>query len=217
MPPIREVFRLGYKPDPWDFPDWKYISSTDGTFPNRYDDPQGKYRVLYASSQRLTCFLEILAPFRIAPEVAAGLLAIEGDPDDPYPVGVVSSAVFELRQMARATADISESSYADVCACEWIWRLRSKLLPHLSGLGIKSFDASTLLVTSPRRLTQLVSRVVYDSDLRVIRYPSKHGLDLENWAFLEPAIVHNPGVEEIRMDDPDLQQALKLLSLQLGR
>ena len=39
---------------------------------------------------------------------------------------------------------------------------------------------------------------------------------LENWAFLDWVPGSNPGVEEIRMDDPDLQQALQLHALQLG-
>ena len=213
MPPTRELFRIGYKPSVWALPDWKYISSIDGTFPNRYDDPLGKYRVLYAASQRLACFLEVLARFRVAPEVAAGLDEI---PAEGYPVGTVSQTMFEPLQIGRATLDLADNPCADICSSEWVGRLRSILLPYFSGLGIKVFDASTLLATSPRRLTQLVSRFVYESGFRVIRYPSKHGLELENWAFLDCVPVNNPGVEEIRLDDPDLQQALKLHALQLG-
>ena len=42
--PPAEVFRLGRRPDPWAWPDWAYAEA-DGTFGNRYDDPQGIYRV----------------------------------------------------------------------------------------------------------------------------------------------------------------------------
>ncbi|HEV2396254.1 MAG TPA: hypothetical protein VGS27_04900, partial [Candidatus Sulfotelmatobacter sp.] len=43
--------------------DWSRANS-DGTFGNRFDDPEGYYRVLYAASQKLSCFLETLARFR---------------------------------------------------------------------------------------------------------------------------------------------------------
>src|SRR4029077_9572114 len=132
----------------WVLPDWKYISSIDGTFPNRYDDPLGEYRVLYAASQRLGCFLEVLAKFRVAPEVAAGLKEIDGP--EEYPVGTVSQAMFEPMQMGRATYDVPDHLAADVCSSEWISRLRAVLLPAFFALNIKSFDASTLLSTSPR-------------------------------------------------------------------
>jgi RES domain len=214
LPPSRELYRIGYKPNVWALPDWKYISSTDGTFPNRYDDPNGEYRVLYAASQRLTCFLEVLAPFRVAPEIASGLAEI--DSSEGYPVGTVPQAMFEPLQIGRASLELPDSLYADICSSEWIGRLRPILLPYFSGFGIKVFDASTLLATSPRRLTQLVSRFVYESGFRGIRYPSKHGLDLENWAFLDCVPVSNAGVEAIRMDDPDLQRALELHALRLG-
>ena len=55
-----EVFRLGRRPDPWAWPDWAFAEA-DGTFGNRYDDPQGIYRVLYASTQRVATFVECLA------------------------------------------------------------------------------------------------------------------------------------------------------------
>ena len=41
------------------------LAGPDGTFGNRFDDPEGIYRVLYASSQRLGCYLEALAQFRL--------------------------------------------------------------------------------------------------------------------------------------------------------
>lgn len=54
------IYRLGRKPDPWAPPDWA-SAGPDGTFGNRFDDPDATYRVLYASSQRLGCFVETLA------------------------------------------------------------------------------------------------------------------------------------------------------------
>jgi hypothetical protein len=61
--PTAPIFRLGRRPDPWEQPDWSRAHS-DGTFGKQFDDPTGYYRVLYASSQRLSCFIETLARFR---------------------------------------------------------------------------------------------------------------------------------------------------------
>jgi len=57
------------------------LAGPDGTFGNRFDDPGATYRVLYASSQRLGCFLETLARFRIDLKLAAELAEIQGDAD----------------------------------------------------------------------------------------------------------------------------------------
>ncbi|MGC2371774.1 MAG: hypothetical protein WA474_22080 [Candidatus Sulfotelmatobacter sp.] len=39
------IYRLGRKPDPWAPPDWAF-AGPDGTFGNRFDDPDATYRVL---------------------------------------------------------------------------------------------------------------------------------------------------------------------------
>lgn len=67
-----EVFRLGRRPDPWEWPDWAYADA-DGTFGNRYDDPLGIYRVPYASTQRVATFVECLAYYRPDIDVLAEL------------------------------------------------------------------------------------------------------------------------------------------------
>ena len=66
MKALGVIYRLGRKPDPWAPPDWA-SAGPDGTFGNRFDDPDATYRVLYASLQRLGCFVETLARFRIDP------------------------------------------------------------------------------------------------------------------------------------------------------
>src|SRR5258708_33726634 len=65
------IFRVGRRPNPWQPPDWS-LAGSDGTFGNRFDDPDGTYRVLYASSQRLGCYLETLARFRVDLTVVLG-------------------------------------------------------------------------------------------------------------------------------------------------
>ena len=61
-------------------PDWA-SAGPDGTFGNRFDDPDATYRVLYASSQRLGCFLETRARFRVDPKLLTELAEIAGEDD----------------------------------------------------------------------------------------------------------------------------------------
>ncbi len=43
--PDEPLYRVARRPDPWAWPDWSY-AGPDGTFGNRYDDPEASYRVL---------------------------------------------------------------------------------------------------------------------------------------------------------------------------
>lgn len=206
------IYRLGRKPDPWSAPDWA-SAGPDGTFGNRFDDPEGMYRVLYASSQRLGCFLETLGRFRVDPKLVVELAEIEGD-DDYCPVGEVPLEWMEKRMMGVATAG---GDYADICSSEWISRLRIALAGHLGEFGLDDLDASVLQMTAPRNLTQLVSRVVFSEPLAGIYYRSKYGHDIENWALFEPFQIKVQDSESIRSDDPDLQQALRLHGLKFKK
>jgi len=206
------IYRLGRKPDPWSAPDWA-SAGPDGTFGNRFDDPEAIYRVLYASSQRLGCFLETLARFRVDPKLLAELGQIEGE-DDYCPLGEVPVEWAEKRIMGLAT---TESEYADVCSSEWISHLRKLLAVHLQKFGLDEFDASVLQQTAPRILTQFVSRIVFNEGLAGIYYRSKYGHDIENWALFEPFQIKVQKPELIRLDDRDLQRALRLHSLKLKK
>ena len=211
MQPPEHVYRIGRKPDPWALLDWAYAHD-DGTFGNRYDDPQAKYRVLYAATQRLGCFVETLARYRIDPLVAAEMAAIDGE-DDFYPLGVVPPEWLSTRAMGKAhiTAEC-----ADICSSTWIDRLRIKFLPLLKEYGLADLDASVLQSSTPREITQKVSRFIYEEKLNGIKYPSKFGHDMENWAFFEPVSVHRESTEIIKPDDPDFIRAVALHHLQVG-
>ena len=167
------IYRLGRKPDPWAPPigPWR---GPDGTFGNRFDDPDATYRVLYASSQRLGCFVETLARFRIDPTLLAELAQIEGV-DDYCPLGEVPIEWVEKRILGLAATD---KDYADVCSSEWISRLLKSLAIHLKKWGVEEFDASVLQRTALRILTQSVSRIVFDGGFAGIYYRSTYGHDI---------------------------------------
>ncbi len=202
------IYRLGRVPDPWAVPDWA-SAGADGTFGNRFDDPDATYRVLYASSQRLGCFLETLARFRIDPKLAAELAAIEGE-EDHFPLGEVPVEWLRKRILGIATAG---GEYADLCSSEWISRLRKSLATHLTRFGVEDIDASVLQKTAPRTLTQFVPRIVFYAGFSGIYYLSKYGHDIENWALFEPFQINVRDPETVPVEDRDLQLALRLHSL----
>jgi len=202
------VHRIGRRPDPWQYPDWSR-ANPDRTFGNRFDDPNGEYRVLYASSVRLGCFLETLARYRPDMALYAELQQIAGE-NDFIPPGIVPGEWFDKRVMGSATA---QGSFADIGASDWIATLRRKLAPLLINLGIPDFDASVLQRSGPRLLTQNVSEIVYSEGLDGIRYLSKYGHYIENWALFEPAALTAAAASSIRADDRDLRQAMRMFHL----
>jgi len=208
LKPSGVIYRLGRVPDPWAVPDWA-SAGPDGTFGNRFDDPDATYRVLYASSQRLGCFLETLARFRVDPQLAAELDAISGE-DDHFPLGEVPVEWLHKRILGVATAD---GEYADICSSEWISGLRKSLAAHFSKFGVEDIDASALQKTAPRTLTQFVSRIIFYAGFAGIYYLSKYGHDSENWALFEPFHIKIEEPEAVRTEDPDSQLALRLHSL----
>jgi hypothetical protein len=209
--PPAEIYRIGRSPDPWQAPDWSRANA-DGTFGNRFDDPHGFYRVVYASSQRLSCFLETLARFRPDLSLIAELREIEGE-DDFLPIGIVPREWCDDRLLGTASAS---GEYADLYASAWVGLLRRELAEECLRLGVQDLDAGILQRDRPRRLTQLASAQVYQRGFSGIYYRSRHGHNLENWALFEPFLIASLKSRTISDDDPNLLQALGILGLRLG-
>jgi hypothetical protein len=209
--PHGPVYRLGRRPDAWQPPEW-FLAHADGTFGNRFDDPEGYYRVLYASSQRLACFIETLARFRPDLSLLAELDAIDGA-NDFFPLGTVPRAWLSVRVMG--SAEIS-GAFADIYAIGWVSHLRRSLAAEALRLGVKDIDLSTLEMAEPRRLTQLASRQAYRLDFAGIFYRSRYGHSLENWAIFEPFPLENASSSDLSEGDPDLLEALRLHGINLA-
>jgi hypothetical protein len=208
--PTHSVHRVARYPDAWQLPDWS--RAKDGTFGNRFDDPESEYRVLYASSHEVSCFVETLARFRPDFTLMEELKEIEGD-DDFLPVGEVPLIWCEKRVIGTAAAD---GNYADIYAAEWIALLRRKLVSDCLRLGLRDLDASALQNSSPRTLTQLVSRIVYDMGLAGVYYRSRYGHNLENWALFEPCRIHRMKSRPVSEDDAALKEAMRILELKFA-
>lgn len=147
------LYRLGRQPDPWAWPDCAY-AGPDGTFGNRYDDPEASYRVLYASSQRMAAFLETLARFRPDLAVLAELEQIDGD-DEP-PAGVPRTWL-DGRRIGEAAL---QGRFVDVGDARALATLRAALAASAIHYGLDEIDAGTIRLSAPRAFTQGVSRFV---------------------------------------------------------
>ena len=209
--PEGPVFRLGRRPDAWQPPDW-FLAQSDGTFGNRFDDPDGYYRVLYASSQRLACFIETLARFRPDLSLLAELDEIEGD-NDFLPTGTLPREWLVGRMMGKATLN---GIFADIYAAAWVSHLRRTLASEALRLGIRDIDLSALETAEPRRLTQLASRQAYRMNFAGVFYRSRYGHSLENWAIFEPFPLENPQSENLSENDPDFLEALRIHGIRLA-
>lgn len=212
--PTGPLYRLARRPDPWAWPDWAF-AGPDGTFGNRYDDPRSEYRVLYAGSDRLTCFLETLARFRPDPHVVAAAIAPDPrDGDHPTaPAGQVPVTWVEGR--AIGTIDVTWP-FADVGTRASLAHLRAALPDVLVRHGLGDLDGATVRASAPRSVTQAVSRHVYEEAETVgVRYLSRLGDDGVNWAIQEPVSLPPSRSEDVAADDPDLVAAVGLFGLAL--
>lgn len=226
-PPLRAarlpdvVYRLGRTPDAWEWPDWSYANA-DGTFGNRYDDPEGQYRVLYASTEREATFRESLARYRPDPAILAAEISTADDEAAPVTIaaGVIPAGWLSRRRMG--TAELA-GTFCDVGHADSLGHLRTHLSSRLLHYGIDDLDAGDIRARAPRRLTQEISRYVFvqtnADDMPTfagIRYGSRLGDNLTNWAIFEP---NEPRVidsaAEIDPDDPDLRATLKAHGLVL--
>jgi len=204
--PPRVVFRLGRQPDPWATPDWAYAGE-DGTFGNRFDDPSGTCRVLYASSSRLGCFLETLARFRVDVALQAALAEISG-PDDYVPLGVIPREWPAGRAMGTADA---AGVFAAIGTSESLATLRVALAVTVVELELDDLDAAAIRSSVPRTFTQAISRHVYDTGcFDGVCYRSRYGDDVENWAIFEPFTAIRPHApsQPVEIHDPDFIVAL---------
>ena len=207
--PAGPIYRLGRLPDPWAPPDWSR-AQPDGTFGNRFDDPTGFYRVLYASSHRVSCFLETLARFRPDLTLLAELDQIAGE-NDFFPLREVPKSWCKARVLGTGT---TAGDYADLYAAEWVAHLRRVLSAECLRLGLHDLDAAVLQQGEPRPLTQLASLEVYKFGLAGIYYPSRYGNNFDNWALFEPFDLEITGnAEAVLPDNPDLRAACRILGI----
>jgi hypothetical protein len=214
----KPLFRVGRDDDAWAVPDWAYAKE-DRTFGDRFDDPAGVYRVLYAPSQRLGCFIETLARFRVDLSFVADLELMENGEDDFTAFGTVRKAWIKGRCIGSANV---EGEYADIYALAWVSHLRLALAGTAVKLGMEDIDLSSRERAEPRLLTQRAGRIAFELGYEGVFYHSRYGHSIENWAVFEDWTlsdrfpIRRPNSRKVGEDDPDLLEALRILGLVIG-
>lgn len=79
----------------------------------------------------------------------------------------------------------------------------------------EDFDLAALM-SQQRRLTQQIAALVYELGYDGIRYQSRHGTDLLNWAQFEPYDLRIPDASGLLVEDADFINALHRLNLGLA-
>jgi hypothetical protein len=219
--PAGRVKRIGRMPDPWAWPPWE-AQHSDNTFGNRWDDPEGVYRVVYACSQLEGAYVEVLSRLRPDPAVLAGLAEIDG-PDPGYRVGIVPASWLATRAVGEATI---RGDYADIGHAASLTYPRTVMAGRLIHYGMGDLDAAAIRLSAPRRFTQEISNHTYKLSaangaprFAGIEYESRFGDNYQNWAVFErPAhdAITDPIVDPVRRDDPALSAALAALGLKLA-
>jgi hypothetical protein len=210
------VYRVARRPDPWRPPDWADVGD-DLTFGNRFDDAEGRFRVLYAASSPLACYLETLARYRRPPEAEqflSVLASIKNAQDDYTPPATVPASWLPTRSLGMAL--LTKRRFANVYSSEWLAYIRRNLEPMFSVRRSDGQDFDLALLLSQRRaLTRRIATLVYRLGYDGIYYQSRHGSDLFNWALFEPFDLASQTVLDLHSDDSDLREALKRLNLTL--
>jgi hypothetical protein len=224
-----EVWRVGRAPDPWVWTDWRYAER--GRFPGRWDSPDGSYRTIYAATTPYACLVELLAPFRPDPAVGDELAAIREDEADAssHPTvepGHLDDSWFGVRRLGRA---VLTGTYCDVTHSSTTATLRPRFLDPARQHGLMDLDAAALQDARPRVLTQAIGRALYEETeggralLDGIRFPSRHGRDLELWAVFERASdgsrsgrLTEATVHPLPADHPAVRSAAALHGLRIG-
>jgi RES domain len=223
--PDGPLHRVARAPDAWEWADWAF-AGPDGTFGNRWDDPLGEYRVLYASAERWGGLVETLSRFRPDPVLARALEEIEdAEGGEEFESGTVPREWLAGRVIGTAGAS---GEFAAIGRARSLAHLRDALADLAREHGIAELDAAAIRLRAPRAFTQAVSRHVFgcqgeDGGMQFagVHYLSRLGDEIRNWAIFEPAGGGEPPIAGARSgplaeDDADLAAALAHLGLRLS-
>lgn len=199
-----------------------------GRFTGRWDDPNGIWRTLYLGASRLVCFLEVLAPFRPDPVLAAELDAVDEDPQDArhHPTIASGRVPRSWCRPQRLGSGRLAGWFVRPGHTESLPTLRARFLRLARSLGLPDVDAAAIRGAEPRALTQAVAAWLHDLDgpdgqpVAGIQFESRHGEGLTLWAIFErspdepvSSKLHDLTDAPLDVDDPDLVEAMRIHGL----
>jgi hypothetical protein len=190
-PPLHQIYRIG-RHDPFAWPDWQYVGAS------RFDDPRGRFRVLYAGDRR-ACFLETLADYR------PGLI-------EDQRAGIIPAEWFATRRLGQFSLADPRLRALDLQTAEQIQELRKQLQLFLANRGYAELDVSHVL-GQDFVLTQEIAGWAYEQGFGGIIYSSRFALDRTCIAIFEGTRLSDTQTMVIDRDDPDLIWAADVLKL----
>jgi hypothetical protein len=203
------LYRIGRVPDPLAPPPLERSGN------NRFDDPAGRFRVLYAAEQRLTCFVETLAPFRLSFEWLAAVGRVRaGDHGHDEPTGGVVPASWLMRRRIGTFALGPNQRWLDLRSMETRIALRRDLAALLAAHDLTDFDLSDALCRN-RPVTQSIAQWAFDAGYNGIAYKSRFDCAFDCWAIYDRADLDKIAVETMWSDDGDLTEVARLFDLRV--
>jgi hypothetical protein len=136
---------------------------------SRFDDPEKRVRTIYCATDRLTCFYEVLAPFR--PDATA-LVEMSATGTTPEDVGCISMAWRRKHALSPARIQLFRGSLINLdsvpvreqIARRYPWLLQEHGVDHLDRDAIQG---------PHRELTQALGKLLYREGAAGVLYPSK--------------------------------------------
>lgn len=207
------LYRIGRWPNPCSLPPWTAAGL------QRFDDPGGRFRVLYAAEDRRACFIETLAAFRPPLEADVDTLRPSWRGHRPPLLGQITPDWHRRRAVCRLRVSASSAhAFLDLRALPTLVTLRDVFAALLVDLGLRDLDTSGVRGPS-RRLTQAIGGWACDEGFAGIAYKSRFDDSYTCWALFEGRATWAPAgpPELITRRDPDLRAAAMLFGLTLSR
>jgi RES domain len=198
--PVDPLYRIAWTSDSTQFPPLEYVG--DG----RFDDPEGEYRVIYASVSSVGAYVETLQDFRPPLNLVSKIRDLPG---------MVDRTWHSPRWMGCLRI-LSDQRFLDARRLETNDFFRRELAEDLLCANLESFDVS-LPGREHRHLTQKVSRWAYDNGYKGIVFRSQFREEFTSWAIFEgTALTQGAPSRPIKESDSDFVEALNRMQLLLA-
>jgi hypothetical protein len=208
-PPASVLYRIGYPPDPLAWPPRALIGT------QRFDDPNRRFRVLYAAERRLPCFVEVLQDWRPDLQALSALAQRATQATAPLPPLALPRSWRQSHLLGRFKLAPNQR-WLDVRRVQTREELRRLFAPAVLQVGLEDFDGGAIR-SLQRSFTQAIAGWAFNQGFQGIVYTSRFDDAWTCWAIFEGAAIQPVGVpRRIGRSDPDLALAAALLRIGVG-